>query len=87
MNTRIQKHIGYYASLAAILFLGVFAIINISYDKTLQTLIVITVAVFYIMLGVIHHLLHHNLTLKIMVEYILMGAVGAVLILFVLGGR
>ncbi len=81
----LQKHWGYYLSLLAILGAG-FLIIIFSADKSLQLLVLILTALFYILWGIIHHHLHHDLTAKIVVEYVLMGALGISVVFLLLKG-
>ena len=82
---KLEKHIGYYISLFAILGTG-FAIIFLSFDRSLQILSLVLTAFFYVLWGIIHHLIHHNLTAKIVVEYSLMGALGIAIVFFILKG-
>lgn len=78
-------HPGYHISLIAILVAGVL-IISFSTDKSFQLLTLILTAFFYVLWGVIHHHLHHDLTAKIVVEYVLMGALGISLVFLLLKG-
>lgn len=80
------KHLIYYLSLIVILFLGIYLIIQSSYNRNLQLLVVLVTALFYILWGIIHHLINHDLTPKIMVEYLLMGGFGAAVALFFIKG-
>lgn len=76
---------GYYLSLIAILGFG-FAIVFLSPDKSFQLLALILTAFFYVLWGMIHHYIHHDLTAKIVVEYVLMGALGISLVFLLLKG-
>lgn len=87
MRLRIQKHLGYYISVLGIFFLGIVGVAQLSYDRWLQASVVFIITIFYVILGALHHMLHHDLSVKIMVEYVLIGVMGAVVVLFVLGGR
>lgn len=81
----LKKHFGYYISLFAILFLG-FLIAYSSADKQFQFLIAVLTAFLYALWGILHHAINHELTAKIMVEYVLMAALGTALIFFLLKG-
>lgn len=82
---KLKGHIGYYFSLLAILALG-FILTLATADKQEQALVVTLTAFFYVLWGILHHLLHHDLTAKIVVEYVLTGSLGLALVLFILKG-
>lgn len=82
---KFEKHIGYYLSLLAILGAGL-AISFFSSNRSVQILSLILTALFYVLWGIIHHRLHHDLTAKIVVEYSLMAALGISIIFFVFKG-
>lgn len=46
--------------------------------------IIIFAACFYVFWAVIHHLMHHDLSGKVVVEYVLIAMVGISLVYFVL---
>lgn len=84
MINNFRKHLYYYFSLFVILGLGVFITLQLAPDKKLQVLGVVMTAFFYVAWGVLHHLVNHDLTVKIMVEYILIGSLGMTVVLFLL---
>lgn len=84
MIINIKKHFYYYLSLLGIVFLGVLLALQVSYDRRLQALIVVIMAFFYVLWATLHHLINHDLTTKIMVEYILIGSLGMTIVLFLL---
>lgn len=86
MKTFKEKHIGYYASLILIIILGFFLVTAVSYNKNLQMLVVVVTSFFYVLWGIIHHSIHHDLTAKIVIEYVLMGSFGLAVALFYLKG-
>lgn len=83
---RIKKHIGYYLFLLLILTGGFFLATQFSYDRKFQISSILLTAIFYVIWGIIHHLINHDLTTKIVVEYILMGSLGVTVVLFLLKG-
>lgn len=82
---KFNKHIGYYLSLVLILSLGLLLTFSIT-DKQSQMLIIALTAFFYVGWGILHHFIHHELTPKIVVEYVLIGSLGLTLIFFLLKG-
>lgn len=77
-----EKHTGYYSSLLLILFLGVFLFVQLTGQKQMQQLVIGFIALSYVLWGILHHSLHHDLRLKIVVEYVLMGLLGLSLVYF-----
>ncbi|MFH1186742.1 MAG: hypothetical protein V1697_01055 [Candidatus Levyibacteriota bacterium] len=86
MFVKLRKHIGYYISLIAILTFAFYLIMLVSPDRQLQMSIFIIIAIFYVFWGIVHHLLNHDLTSKIVIEYTLVGALGMSIILFLFKG-
>lgn len=84
MLFNLRKHSGYYIVLFIILVLGfLMAYSNIS-NKAFQVGIIISTTFFYILWGIIHHLINHDLHVKIVIEYILIGAFGLAIMFFLL---
>jgi hypothetical protein len=88
MYKRIQNHLGYYISLIAILIMSVVLMILANGNRELQMIIFTITAVCYVIWGILHHLFNHDLSLKIVLEYILIAALGVSVIFFVfMGGK
>lgn len=83
MFTKLYKHSAYYISLVVILALG-FLLANSNSDRGFQIGVVIVTTFFYVLWGIIHHLLNHDLSVKIVIEYILIGLFGLTIIFFLL---
>lgn len=84
MLKKISEHGPYYISLVIILSLAFLLAYNNSYDRNFQLGVIIATTFFYVLWGIIHHLLNHDLHTKIVVEYILIGAFGLAVIFFLL---
>ncbi|MBI4089612.1 MAG: hypothetical protein HY424_02795 [Candidatus Levybacteria bacterium] len=84
MLARVYKHSGYYISLIAILSLGFLLAYTNNSSRSFQIGVVIATTFFYVLWGMIHHLLNHDLSMKIVVEYILIGVFGLTIIFFLL---
>jgi len=82
----MKKHHWYYIFVLIIFLAGIFAIFSLNYSKTLQIAIFVLLAMFYVMLGIIHHSLHHTITAKIVIEYIAIATLGISIVVFVLQG-
>jgi hypothetical protein len=81
-----NKHLGYYISLLLLLLLGFLLIYFASPQRQLQLSIFVIVTLFYIILGITHHKINHDLSAKIVVEYILIGAFGIAVMFFLFKG-
>lgn len=86
MPKKFNEHILYYVSLTAIFALGAFLIYSVSPNKQLQMLVFIAMAFFYVVWGVLHHFVNHEITSKIVVEYILIATLGVAIMFFLLKG-
>ncbi|OGH17602.1 MAG: hypothetical protein A2953_00360 [Candidatus Levybacteria bacterium RIFCSPLOWO2_01_FULL_36_54] len=76
----------YYVSLIFILSLGLFFIILAAPNKNLQLILVLLTTLFHILFGIVHHLINHDLRIRVVVQYIVIGALGITVIFFFLKG-
>jgi hypothetical protein len=83
MFKRISKHAVYYISLVVILVLS-FLLVYSSPDRSFQIGVIVATTFFYVLWGIMHHLINHDLHTKIVIEYILIGAFGLTIIFFLL---
>lgn len=81
-----KYHIGYYITLLLILCFGFFMAVLAAPHKQLQMAIVAITTFFYIAWGILHHLVNHDLSTKIVVEYVLIGSFGLAAVFFLLKG-
>lgn len=86
MYKKFRKHLGYYISLILILSLGLISILLANPNVKTQAVIVFITVFFYVLWGMLHHLINHELTLRIMIEYILIGVLGMSILFFTLMG-
>jgi hypothetical protein len=83
-----KNHFWYYTSLVVILLMSALLLMLNLGNKELQIIIFTVTAVFYVAWGILHHLLNHDLSFKIVLEYVLFAALGISLIFFVfMGGK
>ncbi|MBI2614016.1 MAG: hypothetical protein HYW62_04570 [Candidatus Levybacteria bacterium] len=83
MLTKFYKHSLYYVFLVVILSLG-FLLTQNNSNKTFQIGVVVVTTFFYVLWGIMHHLINHDLSIKIVIEYILIGSFGLAIIFFLL---
>jgi hypothetical protein len=82
----MKRHLGYYLSFFLIIAAGVYAVYASSSDKSLQIKFVVLMAASYIVWGVIHHAVHHSVTLRIVIEYVIVALLGIAVVFFILNG-
>lgn len=84
MLSNLRKHSGYYVVLFVILVLGFVMVYSNISNKTFQIGAIVAISFFYVLWGIIHHLINHDLHSKIVIEYILIGVFGLAIIFFLL---
>ena len=82
----VKKHLGYYIALFIMFILATILILQFSFSKQLQMVTVVTTVLLYIIFGIVHHKENHDLTAKIVIEYVLIGSLGMVIVSFLLKG-
>jgi hypothetical protein len=81
MMRYFAKHLQHYLPLLGILLVGIVGFRLFWYDKNFQIAIVIGVAAGYLTWGIIHHHIHKDLYLSVLLEYVAISLLGAVIIL------
>jgi RsiW-degrading membrane proteinase PrsW (M82 family) len=81
----MRQSIVHFLVLIAMLALGICTFIYVRPNTTLQLLVGIVTAVAYVLWGFIHHAIRKDLHQKIVVEYLLIGAIAIVLLVTMLG--
>lgn len=84
--TKDKNHAAYYIVLILILGSGFFMTVLATPHKQLQMVTIVMTTFFYIAWGILHHLVNHNLTAKIVIEYVLIGSFGLSAVFFLLKG-
>lgn len=83
IQKRLRRHFLYYLSLVLIQLVGLLVTYFSAYDLRLQFTVIVLVTFVYNGWALLHHHLEHDLTAKIVVEYVLMGCLG-ILIAYIL---
>lgn len=76
MISSIRKHLGYYITFTAVQLLGLLLVILAAGNRQVQQIAILGTAIFYFVFAIIHHMLDHDLTPKIVIEYALIGCLG-----------
>ncbi len=74
------KHAPHYLSLIAVITLGLVGFMVFKYDRAVQTAAIVATAVSYVIWGVVHHYIHKNLYLIVIIEYVLVAIVGLIIV-------
>lgn len=80
----LLHRIPYYFPLISIFLVAIVGFIAFQFDRTFQMYIVVSVAVSYCLWGIVYHILHKNLTIEIVFEYIIVSVLGLAGVLTVL---
>jgi hypothetical protein len=83
MLKKISEHAVYYILLVAMLCLS-FLLAYSSSERNFQIGVIVAATFFYVLWGIMHHLINHDLHAKIVIEYMLIGAFGLTVIFFLL---
>ena len=73
MISDITKHSNHYSVLALILSLSVLAFVLLNYNSYLQMMVVLLASTLYVIWGVVHHYLLHDLGAEIVLEYFIIA--------------
>lgn len=82
----MKKHIGYYISFLIIVGASIFLVFQNNGDKSLVLEFVSLFAFAYVVWGILHHVVHHSVNLRIVVEYIVVALLGVAIVFFILNG-
>jgi len=74
------KHLAHYLTLLGIFLAGILAFLFFSYDQSFQMIMAIAVALSYVVWGIIHHFIHRDLYLAVVIEYLAVASLGLVII-------
>lgn len=84
MRKTLQSHFWYYSSLIILLALGFMLVILSANQPQIQSAAVVMTAFFYAFWGIFHHAVHHDISARIVVEYVLIASLGVSLTLLIL---
>lgn len=79
-------HLGYYFFLITVLVIGVIITWSLAPNRGMQFLTFSTLSIIYATVGIIHHLLNHDLVGKIVIEYVLVALLGIAAAFFIFKG-
>lgn len=74
------RHLPHYTTLFSILLAGFAGLVLFSYDRNFQIAVAMATAVSYVAWGIVHHLVHKDLHLETVIEYIAIAALGLIIL-------
>lgn len=87
MMHKKTHHNVYYIFELGVLLSGFFVVYLLSYNFTLQSIVLGIVLMSYAFLGILHHGLHHTLRAAIVIEYLLVSTLIFACFLFLNTGK
>lgn len=84
MMQKVKRHSAHYVILLGVMGFGLYLLGVFADDVILRMGLVILLASFYVGWGILHHYIHHDVTPKIVLEYVLIGVIGISVIFFLL---
>jgi hypothetical protein len=81
---KLTKHLPHYVPLLGVIFAGLLGFLIFSYDRVFQTFILVAVASTYVFWGIIHHKIHDDLHIMVVVEYLVIATLGLVIVFSIL---
>lgn len=76
----ISHHLFHYLILFTIIFAGLAAFFSFRNYPMIQLLIGIVTSLSYVLWGIVHHIVDHDLSIKIIVEYLAVGIFAIILL-------
>lgn len=73
---KIAKDLPHFLPILGIYVAGIIAFWQFSYDKQFQTGAILAVGVSHVVWGIVHHSIHKDLSLEIVLEYIMVAILG-----------
>lgn len=82
---RIKKtHLSHYLALLAVLAAVFWGFGQFPYDKTFQVALVVAAGTGFVTWGLVHHHIHEDLHLRVVLEYIATATLGVFLLLWLI---
>lgn len=84
--TKFSRHFLHFIPLLVIFFIGIITFGTHSYDKSFQGVVAVVMGVSYVLWGIVHHLIHKDLDVMVVIEYVLVASLGLFIIFSLLFG-
>lgn len=77
---KASTYLKHYLPLLGIFLAGILGFLLFSYDRSFQIVVMIATAISYVLWGVVHHHLHKDLDLSVVVEYVVIALLGVIIV-------
>jgi len=84
-DSKHLPHFSHYVALVSIIGAGFSLFLYYRFNQIAQAYVIFLTAVAYSIWGIIHHKLAHYLTIEIIFEYLLVAAIGSLVIISLIG--
>ena len=78
---KLTKQLNHYIPLVGMLLAATLGAVHFAQDRIFQATLAIAAAVSYVVWGIVHHQLHHDLDVSTFVEYVAIAALGLLIVL------
>lgn len=85
MIENVQKHFLHYLVYLAIFGGGLTLLAVTRGNTSVQAMVILMIGFLYFLWAMVHHYVHHQFHLRVVIEYILIVVLGTVLMLFLFG--
>ena len=86
LGNYLVKTLQHYSVLVGLFGAVIIAFLVFPHDKAFQVAILIAVAISYVVWGVVHHHIHKDLYVPVLIEYILVATLGLVIVFSLIFG-
>lgn len=76
----LSKDIQHYVPLIGIFLAGILGFAAFSFDRVFQATLILALAAAYVFWGIVHHHIHKDLHLSVILEYIVVATLGVVVV-------
>ena len=74
----MKDHLIHYTPLVGILFAALMGFIFVSYNQSFRAAVIVAASVSYVSWGLIHHYIHKDLHLSVILEYVSIAILGLI---------
>lgn len=75
-----MKHLTHYMSLIAILGVGLLGLLYFPHSSYFQIAVAVALSAGYVTWGIVHHYIHRDLHLSVVIEYVVVACLGLVIV-------
>lgn len=83
MKNLLKYHTGYYLFFGVLMFLCLTLLLKSYRTPEYKIIIIFITAFLYTFSGIAHHIIDHDISFKVVIEYVLIAALGIVLLLLI----